>query len=460
MKGKKGKKEGDGSGLDGGEEEYVGASERLLFGGRLRLDLAWVRHENAFLDLGLKAMVARLPHLLALTARLARKADARALRMVVCAEVGRGLAQAVGMVAVNGVLAALLSVGSTTQRLRDAVPALAVVGVAGVVGAVLRAVSVQGTGRLEPAVERVATEIYLEAAAKVELSAMEDPEFHRRQESARFGASSARRMIQYSSSVINALLSLIASAGVLTVLHPVLLPLIVAMTLPSAWSTLTTARRRYMSTRAWSQHARTGRLISELLTSTHAAAEIRLHGIAGFLLHHFRDMSEEAEREQARLARLAARTGLLASAFTGVAYLMTFGVLGLLLWSGAMALSVGGTAVIAIRTGTGSLATLVRQINYLNEEALFVGDLEHVQTESRARAIPLTGRALPDRIDEIRFENVTFNYPGVEGKYALRGVSLRIPAGTTVALVGRNGSGKTTVAKLLAGLYTPPKAGS
>jgi ABC-type cobalamin/Fe3+-siderophores transport system ATPase subunit len=94
----------------------------------------------------------------------------------------------------------------------------------------------------------------------------------------------------------------------------VLLPLLVTMTLPSAWSALTVARRRYESIHAWVQHARAGRLLGSLLIEPEAAPEIRVHGVGGFLLRHFRAMSETAEAEQARLARLAARTGLIAAA--------------------------------------------------------------------------------------------------------------------------------------------------
>ncbi|MEU7158487.1 ABC transporter ATP-binding protein [Streptomyces chrestomyceticus] len=86
---------------------------------------------------------------------------------------------------------------------------------------------------------------------------------------------------------------------------------------------------------------------------------------------------------------------------------------------------------------------------------MFVGDLEHIQNEAERRAIPTRGRPVPERIGEIRFEKVSFTYPGKGNKPALDGVDLRIPAGATVALVGENGSGKTTAAKLLAGLYVP-----
>ncbi|EFL31398.1 LOW QUALITY PROTEIN: ABC transporter, partial [Streptomyces viridochromogenes DSM 40736] len=299
-------------------------------------------------------------------------------------------------------------------------------------------------------------ELYLERAAR-RADAIEEHAFHKLLDTAQEGAASARRMIMYGTRVINAMVSLVAAAGVLNVLHAALLPLLVTMTLPSAWSALTMARRRYESFHAWVQHARAGRLLGSLLIEPEAAPEIRVHGVGGFLLRHFRAMSETAEAEQARLARLAARTGLIAAAWTGVATVATYATLGGLLLAGAMALSVAGTAVIAIRTGSQSLDTLVVEVNALHEEALFVGDLQRLYTEAAQRAIPVGGRALPENPREIRFENVTFRYPGESARPALADVTLTLPLGRIVALVGENGSGKTTLVKLLAGLYTPER---
>ncbi|MFI9821215.1 ABC transporter ATP-binding protein [Streptomyces sp. NPDC052013] len=432
-------------------------SERLLFGGALRYDTGWSQHQGALLELDFRAMAGRLPGMLASSLRLALQADTRAARTVLAAEIGRGLAQAVSLLAVNSALGRLLSDGPIEERLRGAVPALVTVAAVTLVAALLRAAGTYATGRLEPKVERVATELYLERAAAVELAAIEDHAFHKLLDTAQYGAMSARRMIMYGTRVINAMISLIAAAGVLTVLHPLLLPLLVTMTLPSAWSSLTIARRRYASFHTWVQHVRAGQLISSLLTEPEAAPEIRVHGVGPFLLRHFRTMSETAEAEQARLARLAARTGLIAAAWTGLATVATYATLGALLLAGAMALSVAGTAVIAIRSGSSSLDTLVLEVNQLHQEALFVGDLQRLYVEAAERAIPVGGVPLPEEPREIRFENVTFRYPGDAARPALDDVSLTVPLGRIVALVGENGSGKTTLVKLLAGLYTPER---
>jgi ATP-binding cassette, subfamily B, multidrug efflux pump len=60
----------------------------------------------------------------------------------------------------------------------------------------------------------------------------------------------------------------------------------------------------------------------------------------------------------------------------------------------------------------------------------------------------------PDR-GEVEFRHLTFTYPGAT-QPALRDVSFRVPAGRTVALVGRTGSGKSTLLALLARTFEPP----
>src|SRR6185369_11098017 len=54
---------------------------------------------------------------------------------------------------------------------------------------------------------------------------------------------------------------------------------------------------------------------------------------------------------------------------------------------------------------------------------------------------------------DIRFRDLTFAYPG--GSPVLDHLDLVIPAGSSLAIVGQNGAGKTTMAKLLCRLYDP-----
>lgn len=69
----------------------------------------------------------------------------------------------------------------------------------------------------------------------------------------------------------------------------------------------------------------------------------------------------------------------------------------------------------------------------------------------------LSGKCMPDLYDErhtIEFRNVSFRYPECQN-YALKNVNLKIEFGEKIAIVGMNGSGKTTFIKLLCRLYDP-----
>jgi ATP-binding cassette, subfamily B, bacterial len=64
--------------------------------------------------------------------------------------------------------------------------------------------------------------------------------------------------------------------------------------------------------------------------------------------------------------------------------------------------------------------------------------------------------SVPDPVREgFIFENVGFQYPGSEERWAVRGLNFTLNPGERIALVGENGAGKTTVTKLLARLYDP-----
>lgn len=435
-------------------EPTVSEAERELFGGPLRYDTGWSEYERAQLDLTMLTAIRALPRLVLGTLRRAWRADRPSLLGVGFGEVGQGVAAAASLLAVNAVMHALLGGGTAIDRLRTALPALITVAVVAVVNAGLAGWSTSRAGRLEPLVERLATTEYLAAAAAVELEAIEDPAFRRLIDVAQYGAAAARVMIGACVAALNSTIALVATAGVLTILHPALLPMLLLIAAPRGWGAMRVAQERYVSVMSWVEHVRAGRLIGNLLTERSAAQEVRIHAVGSFLLDRYRDMSESAEAEQKRLANDKAVTELVAAAFSGLAMACTYGVMIWLIVAGHMELAVAGTAVIAVRSGSASLGALVMNINQLHEESLYVQDHERFLTEAARRAIPDTGAGVPARMDKVALDKVSYRYPDRD-EPALDEVSLSVPMGSVIAVVGENGSGKSTLMKILAGLLLP-----
>jgi ATP-binding cassette subfamily B protein len=132
----------------------------------------------------------------------------------------------------------------------------------------------------------------------------------------------------------------------------------------------------------------------------------------------------------------------------------------------AVVLLVGGRQVIDGRLSLGDFtafyAYLLMLIAPMRQLGIALG-LAQRATASGARLFQILDRApaltapegappLPEGRGEVELRAVTFTYEGAVAP-ALRGIDLRVPAGTTVALVGATGSGKTTLVQLLPRLY-------
>jgi ATP-binding cassette subfamily B protein len=435
-------------------EPEVSDAERELFGGPLRYDMGWSQHEHATLDLTMMSALRSMPALVGATLRMAWGTDRRALIAVGISEIGQGIAAAVGLLAINSVMHALLGSASAVDRLHGMLPGLLAAAAIAVVNSVLAGWSTSRAGRLEPLVERIATTQYLAAAASVELEAIDDPDFRRLIDIAQYGPASARRMISACVAALNSTISLVATAGVLTVLHPALLPMLILIAAPRGWGAMRVAQERYVSVMSWIEHLRASRLIGNLLTERTAAQEVRIHGVGPFLLSRYERMAHSAEAEQERLASSKAVTEWVAAALSGVAMAATYGTMIWLIMSGRMSLAVAGTAVIAVRSGSASLGALVMNVNQLHEESLYVRDHGRFLTEAAQRTIPETGRPVPKHVEQVTLDQVTYRYPDREAP-ALENVTLTFPMGSVTAVVGENGSGKSTLMKILSGLLLP-----
>jgi ABC-type multidrug transport system fused ATPase/permease subunit len=439
------------SDLDGSPDTEQGDP---LFGSGLRFHGGWNRHENELEQTSLIGVTRRLPGLIGICVRLAWRTDRGSVLLVLLCQTATGIATAFGLLATNSVLISLLAAGPTPGRVRAALPALVLVAVASVGGALLAVLGNAGSARLRPKVTRRAFGELFERATRVELVRFEQSDFHDLLEAAQFGAGWSEYMVEELASVATALAGIGAAAGVLTVLHPVLVPLLVIAAVPNGVATVVSTRRHNLSRLQWLTRTRQQSRLTDLLTGVETAEEIRQHDAGAFLLTHYARLADAYEREQSRLARADAVTTVQSRSVAGLATGLTYLLLGYLLWRGEVPLATAGTAVLAIRMGTTQLVSLVSSINSVLEYGLYLTDWQDVMRQAEAARIPDTGVVPGGAPALIRAQGLGFTYPNGD-RPALTGVDLEIRAGEIVALVGENGSGKTTLSKLLTGLYLP-----
>ncbi|WP_396453902.1 ABC transporter ATP-binding protein [Actinomadura sp.] len=421
----------------------------------------WHEKDKELAETGLGTVARRLPAVIAQAAGLAWRASRVDTVATVSLNLVAGVFTAFWLLATTGVLTALFSAGPTPGRVRDALPSLALVAGAVALRAALQAAAGWSQSRLNPQVQRLAELRLYETTTAVHLTALDDSDFlDDLQRAQTRGMTSAPRVVQQAVDVLTGLVGMVAAAGTLGVLHPLLLPLLLLTAVPEGWASVRSARMQYLTMLSLVEVMRRKWILSDLMVERKHAAEVRSFTMRKFLLDQY-DVSAARQRSvELDLARRQTVARVTGDMLKGVATAAVYIALGVMLWKGAVPLAVAGTAVLAIRSGQSSLANLVYAVNQCYEEGLYFGDYlnfcEAAQQRipSRALAPARAGGSLPDDFSRIRVRDVVFTYPGADAP-SLNGVSLDLRKGEVVALVGENGSGKTTLAKIIAGLYDP-----
>lgn len=185
-----------------------------------------------------------------------------------------------------------------------------------------------------------------------------------------------------------------------------------------------------------------------------AAKELRLFGLAGWTIERFITHRRRLYELQYRATRLRERP-------VAWSLLLVVGANVLLFWALADSAADGALEldrlVVFAQAAVGASLIAFGGLNWALDGAAApvaaVLRLEGVMAPAGAlESGAEVARDLPAR--EVSFRDVTFAYPRAE-RPVLEGFNLTIPAGTSLAIVGRNGAGKTTVAKLLCRLYDP-----
>ena len=311
-----------------------------------------------------------------------------------------------------------------------------------------------GTHRLYDDLNLQVTTRVLEHAATLDLAFFEDR--RRRELIDRAQQDIADRLTQFFSNVIVVLTSSLQAASLVVILvaiEPLIVIVLGPFALPYLFFHIRIARRKYREQYRRTTNRRWTAYFVEHLTSHERLPEVRLFGLTDLLTGRFRNLLKSFRDRDREFYRRSALAGSVFAVLSTVTFYILFArtvrraVLG--------GLSVGDVAIFGGATARLRiiLERLLVALGAMTEQALYIGDLRAFLAV-QPRSGPSRGKRLGAPRGEVVFDRVSFTYPGTDTP-VLRDLSFKIEAGETVAIVGENGAGKTTVTKLLARFYDP-----
>lgn len=293
-------------------------------------------------------------------------------------------------------------------------------------------------------------------AISVDLGFYESPAYFDSLQRAR--EAGTQRPAQVVSTVLMLLKSAVFLVGILIMLAGIewrLLPAILLAMLAVLFIRLKFTRTLFQWQKDRIQLERRAGYLDWLMTSDFHAKELRLGNLGAYLKDLYSELRHRIRSEHYAIEKRKAIAELIVSG------------LGTIIFAGAIAflvmrtlagnLTVGDLVlfVLLFRRAESSGQEFVRHVSKLYDDQLFLGQLFSflsVEPEIKASATPTP---IPDPLTSgLKFEDVTFQY-AANKEPALEDISLTVKPGQVVALVGENGSGKTSLIKLMARLYDP-----
>ncbi|MCU1382047.1 MAG: transporter related protein [Acidobacteria bacterium] len=234
-------------------------------------------------------------------------------------------------------------------------------------------------------------------------------------------------------------------------IHPALV-LLAAFALPTVVTSTWRPGVERIAQEKGAQSARLARHLFTMATTAPPGKEVRVLGVGSRLMTQRREAWERWYLPVAAARWGSAIWHTLAWAVFGAAYV------GAVVFVSARAGSSPGDVLLVLAAGSrlsAYIGATVGEIGFLRgvwmDGARRLAWLEDYAASLSANA----DQPVPDRVHEgIRLDHVSFTYPGTS-RLVLDDVSLALPAGAVVAIVGENGAGKTTLVKLLARMYEP-----
>ncbi|MFF0189610.1 ATP-binding cassette domain-containing protein [Streptomyces sp. NPDC005244] len=411
---------------------------------------------NPLGEVGFRALCSQLPRVLRRITAMAWGIDRHAVLLILACQLATGVSAAVLLAATAKAMVPLLGAGAVADRLGTALPALTVVAGASAVARLAVAVAAYAERRITPRLTTATDTALVEAVCRVEAAAYAVDGFSDRQEAAEMGVIRTTVMVMDAQRFLSALIRMVTAGGVLSVLDPLMLPLLLLAVAPAGIGAVLTARVDYETHYANVADRNVRGMTRWWATTPKYGDEVRANGMTDYLVDWYRALSERVDRRTLAAAPRTLRISLLSSLAGGAFVAAAWGVLAWLAVTGRIAPAIAATAVVAVQTTLAALSQVVINGAAVFHTSLYLGDMQAFFDDAAARA-PRRGRAVVGTpVEEIRLEKVGYRYPG-KAEPAVDGVSLTLRRGDILAIVGVNGSGKSTLTRLITGVYLADK---
>ena len=191
----------------------------------------------------------------------------------------------------------------------------------------------------------------------------------------------------------------------------------------------------------------------DILSRTDAQKDLRIYGQQKIILEDMEKSAERMKQGEKAQTKLFVRKQLIGRSLSDLSGLLVYLFTGLRAYAGVI--SVGGVVTYAssILQFSKAAARLADSMGYMKQVALYARDYGEYMDLGKGKKQGVKKLEEPGEGEfSVEFEHVSFRYPGSE-EYVLRDLNLKLDIGKRMAIVGKNGSGKTTFIKLLCGLY-------